>query len=246
MNSPKLKTLIELLDSPDQLKLIIEKNRAYKDLDQSIRGFIAMYDALDGDCDKMKNQMAANKSAILTKRINPKKSIFKQKLLRYAAMFVVIIASSFFVYAYLFTNRIELSARYTDPGIPNFMSSEENHEMSTIMFYYQKKNYQKADALIQAALKQKPSNDTLNYYASVLMFMNERGDSGMKGFEKLSKGSGGFKAKSKYYQGLILVEQKNYTMAIKSFTEVLLLDDEAVSLYAKAHIKQLELCQKSK
>jgi tetratricopeptide (TPR) repeat protein len=246
MNSPELKKLIELLDSPDQLKLIIEKNRAYKDLDQSIRGFIAMYDALDGDCDKMKNQMAANKSAILTKRINPKKSIFKQKLLRYAAMFVVIIASSFFVYAYLFTNRIELSARYTDPGIPNFMSSEENHEMSTIMFYYQKKNYQKADALIQAALKQKPSNDTLNYYASVLMFMNERGDSGMKGFEKLSKGSGGFKAKSKYYRGLILVEQKNYTMAIKRFKEVLLLDDEAVSLYAKAHIKQLELYQKSK
>jgi tetratricopeptide (TPR) repeat protein len=246
MNSPELKKLIELLDFPDQLKLIIEKNRAYKDLDESIRGFIAMYDSFDGDCAKMKNQMAANKNDILKSLIKPKKSIFTQKFIRYAAIFVVIIASSFFVYAYLSNNRIELSARYNDPGIPNFMSTEENNEMSTIMFYYQKKNYQKADALIQAALKQKPSNDTLNYYASVLLYMDESGDSGMKGFEKLSKGSGAFKAKSMYYQGMIFVEQKNYTMAIKRFKEVLLLDDEAVSLYAKAHIKQLELYQKSK
>jgi tetratricopeptide (TPR) repeat protein len=246
MNSPELNKLIELLDSPDQLKLIIEKNRAHKDLDQSIRGFIAMYDALDGDCDKMKNQMAANKNEILKSLIKPKKSIFTLKFIRYAAMFVLIIASSLFVYAYLFNNRIELSARYTDPGIPNFMNSEENHDMSTIMFYYQKKNYQKADILIQAALKQKPSNDTLNYYASVLMYMNERGDSGWKGFERLGKGNGTYKAKSKYYQGLIYVNQGKNELAISRFKEVLLLDDEAVSLYAKAHIKQLELYQKSK
>jgi tetratricopeptide (TPR) repeat protein len=246
MNSPELKKLIELLDAPDQLKIIIEKSRAYEDLDASILGFIAMYDSLGGDCDKLKNQMAANKSAILTKHVKPKKIMFTQKFMRYAAIFVVIGASSLFIYAYLVNNRIELSERYTDPGIPNFMSTEEHHEMSTIMFYYQKKDYQKANALIQAALKQKPSNDTLNYYASVLLYIDESGDSGMKGFEKLSNGNSGFKAKSKYYQGLILVEQGNYVLAIKRFKEVLQLDDEAVSLYAKAHIKQLELYQKSK
>ena len=94
MNSPELKKLIELLDFPDQLKLIIEKSRGYKDLDESIRGFIAMYDALDGDCDKMKNQMEANKNDILKSLIKPKKSIFTQKFIRYAAIFVVIITSN--------------------------------------------------------------------------------------------------------------------------------------------------------
>lgn len=246
MNSPELKKLIELLDAPDQLKIIIEKSRAYEDLDASILGFIAMYDSLGGDCDKLKNQMAANKSVILTKHVKPKKIIFTQKFMRYAAIFVVIGASSLFIYAYLVNNRIELSERYTDPGIPNFMSTEEHHEMSTIMFYYQKKDYQKANALIQAALKQKPSNDTLNYYASVLLYIDESGDSGMKGFEELSRGNSAFKAKSIYYQGLIFVNQGSYTLAIKRFKEVLQLDDEAVSLYAKAHIKQLELYQKSK
>jgi tetratricopeptide (TPR) repeat protein len=246
MKGLDLKTLIELLDSPSELSIVLEKMRIQQELDASILGFIAMYDSFQGDCGEMKNQMAANKSAILTKRINPKKSIFKQKFLRYAAIFVVMGASSFFVYTYLFNTRIELSMRYIDPGIPNFMSAEEHHEMSTIMFYYQKKDYQQADRLIQAALKQKPSNDTLNYYASVLLYLDESGDLGMKGFEKLSKRSSVFKAKSIYYQGLIFVNQGSYTLAIKRFKEVVLLNDEAVSFYAQAHIKQLKLYQKSK
>jgi tetratricopeptide (TPR) repeat protein len=246
MNSLQLKTLIELLDSPSQLSLEIEKIRVLKDLDASILGFIAMYDSFQGDCGEMKNQMAANKSAILTKRINPKKSIFTQKFLRYAAIFVVMGVSSFFVYTYLFNNRIELSMRYIDPGIPNFMSAEENHEMSTIMFYYKKKDYQQADILIQAALKQKPSNDTLTYYASVLKYIDESGDLGFNGFERLVKGNGTFKVKALYYQGLIYVNKGKNELAISRFKDVLLLEDEAVSTYAKAHIKQLEGYQKSK
>ncbi len=246
MKGLDLKTLIELLDFPSELSVVLEKMRIQKELDASILGFIAMYDAVDGDCEKMKNQMAANKHAITTKRVKQKKFMFTQNFIRYAAIFVVTVASSLFVYTYLVDNRIELSARFIDPGIPNFMSAEANHEMSTIMFYYQKKDYQKADRLIQAALKQKPSNDTLNYYASVLLYLDESGDLGMKGFEKLSKRCSAFKAKSIYYQGLIFVNQGSYTLAIKRFKEVLLLDDEAVSFYAQAHIKQLELYQKPK
>lgn len=246
MNSPKLKKLIELLDFPDQLKLIIEKSRGYKDLDESILGFIAMYDSFDGDCTKLKAQISSNKKVILrpieqTKQVGPS-SMF----LKYAAMFALVVGSSFFTYFYFSNGRVELAKCFNDPGIPNFMSAEENNEMTTIMFYYQKKEYEKADLHIQSALKHQPANDTLRYYASVVKFLEESGDSGWKGFERLGKGNSKYKAKSIYYQGLIYVHQGNYELAISRFKEAFLLEDEAVSSYAKAHIKQLELYLKSK
>jgi tetratricopeptide (TPR) repeat protein len=246
MNSPELKKLIDLLDFPDELKLIIEKNRSYKDLDESIRGFIAMYDSFDGDCNKLRAQISSNKKVILRPLDQTKQVRSSSMFLKYAAMFALVIGSSFFTYFYFSNDRVGLAKCFNDPGIPNFMSAEENNEMIAIMFYYQKKEYEKADVLIQSELKHKPANDTLNYYASVVMFLDERGDSGFKGFERLGKGNGTYKAKSIYYQGLIYVNQGDNELAISCFKEVLRLEDEAVSLYAKAHIKQLELNQKSK
>lgn len=246
MNNPELKKLLELMNDPEQLRLNIDQLRGLKNVDALILGFIAMYDSFNGDCEKLKEQIASNKNSILKPIAENKKTPSRFYLLKIAAIFVLIVSSSYFIYSYFITPQLELSPRYSDPGIPNFMSSKTNTNLTAIMFHYQKKEYEKAEVLIQAALKQKPSNDTLNYYASVLLCLDGSGDSGMKGFEKLSNGGSGFKAKSKYYQGVILVEQEKYSLAIKCFKEVLQLDDEAVSLYAKAHIKQLELYQKSK
>lgn len=246
MKNLELKKLIELLEFPDQLKTVIEKRRDVKGLDESVYGFIAMYDALDGDCVKMKAQIASNKNEILKTCVKPKKKKIIVSISRFAAILVLLITSSYFVFTYVLNNRIDLSPKYTDPGIPNFMSADLNHEISKIMFYYRKKDYRKADELIQVALKQKPSDDTLKYYASVILFLDGSGDLGMKGFANLSEGRGSFKAKSMYYQGLIFVEKGNFQMAIDRFNVVLLLNDEAVSFYAKTHIEQLELYQKSK
>ena len=246
MNSPELKKLIELLDFPDQLKLIVDKSRTLDNLDSAVLGFIAMYDSLDSDCLKMKAQLLSNKKVILTPiAVRPQKSLVSL-FVRYAAIAAVLVTSSLFVYSYFSKNRLELTTQFTDPGIPNFMSLEQNHGMSSIMYYYQKKEYEKADALIQMELKLKPDNDTLNYYASVVTFLDERGDLGFKGFERLGKGNGKYKVKALYYQGLIYVHQGKDELAISRFKEVVLLEDEDVSLYAKAHIKQLELYQKSR
>jgi hypothetical protein len=246
MNSPELKKLIELLDYPDQLKLIIDKSRIIDNLDSAVLGFIAMYDSLDSDCLKMKEQLLSNKRVILTPiAARPQKSLVSL-FVRYAAIVMVLVTSSLFVYSYFSKNRLELTTQFNDPGIPNFMSLEQNHGMSSIMYYYQKKEYEKADALIQMELKLKPANDTLNYYASVVTFLDERGDLGFKGFERLVKGNGKYKEKALYYQGLIYVHQGKDELAISRFKEVVLLEDEDVSLYAKAHIKQLELYQKSR
>ncbi len=49
--------LVSLLDSPRELSIAIESLRANEDLDESIRGFIAMYDQFKGDTLAMKLQM---------------------------------------------------------------------------------------------------------------------------------------------------------------------------------------------
>jgi tetratricopeptide (TPR) repeat protein len=243
---PTVQNFLQLVSSPTELKHFIEAHRERLDLDKSVLGFIALYDSLDGDCGALQRVLNENKSHVLKPLLATKQRAFIPNFLRYAAIFCIIIASSVFVYSYFSGNRMELSSRFNDPGIPNFMSAEENNEMTTIMFYYQKKEYEKADLHIQSALKHQPTNDTLRYYASVVKFLEESGDSGLKGFERLGKGNSKYKAKSIYYQGLIYVHQGNYELAISRFKEAFLLEDEAVSSYAKAHIKQLELYLKSK
>lgn len=241
MNHPELKKLLELMNDPDQLTLKIEQLRGLKNVDASILGFIAMYDSFKGDCEKLKEQIASNKNSILKPIEENKKTLSPFYLLKIAAIFVLFVSSSVFIYSYFINPQLELSPRYTDPGIPNFMSSETNTSLTAIMFHYQKKEYKKAEVLIQTELKHQPCNDTLIYYSAVLKYLESKGDLGWKDFERLIRNNGLFKAKALYYQGLIHVKEEKFKEAIKSFGEVVNLENENVSSYAAEHLKQIKL-----
>lgn len=239
MNSPVLKKLIELLDSPDQLKLVIDQSRSLKNLDSSILGFIAMYDSLNGDCEKMKQQLKENKSHIVSKGSLNKSINSRRLFLRYAAIFVVTIGGAMLVFYSMKEKQLELSTRYNEPGIPTYMSTTSSTNWSSIMFNFRKGNYSAAEKQLKQGLKLNSSNDTLIYYLSVTSYLQGKQDLGNTGFVQLSKAKGPYKAKSTYYLGLILVDQKKYSQALKVFKEVVNYSEDPVSVYAEKHVKEI-------
>lgn len=127
------------MNDPEQLRLNIEQLRGSKNLDTSILGFIAMYDSFNGDCEKLKEQIASNKNSILKPIAENKKTLSRFYLRKIAAIFVLIVSSSYLIYSYFITPQLELSPRYTDPGIPIFMGTNSNLSLDQIMYSYRKK-----------------------------------------------------------------------------------------------------------
>jgi tetratricopeptide (TPR) repeat protein len=240
MNGPELKKLIELLDSPDQLKLIIEKNRAYKDLDKSVRGFIEMYDSFDGDCSKLKNQINSNKRVILQPIQQKKTTTSRLPFLRYAAMITIIVASSLFTWYYFNASSFQLTQVYQDPGFPTYMSAESENSLESIMFFYRKKEYEEATKLLDQAICVQPKNDTLIYFSSLINHLNDNNKKAIIGFEKLCDKSGPFKLKSIYFLGVCLVEQGEKRKALRYFKYIVNSNDEILFSYAKKNLEELE------
>ncbi len=246
MNSPELKKLIELLDYPDQLKLVIDKSRAFEELDSAVLGFIAMYDSLGGDCAKMKQQLSQNKAFILSKGHLKKPTSFIKSFLRYAAILVVVIGGLITVFYLTKEDKFELSTRYIDPGIPTYMSTSSATNWSSIMFSFRKGDYSTAEIQLKESLKYNAENDTLVYYLSVTNFLQDKQGLGKSGFEQLSSEDGSYAVKSNYYLGLILVNQKKYSQALQIFKKVIKNTEDPVSYFAEKHIKEIEQHLKSK
>lgn len=247
MNSPELKKLIELLDYPDQLKLVIDKSRAFEDLDSAVLGFIAMYDSLCGDCLKMKQQLSQNKAFILSKDHLKKPTSFIKSFLRYAALFVVVVIGGLITVFYSTKeDKLELSTRYIDPGIPTYMSTSSATNWSSIMFSFRKGDYSTVEIQLKESLKFNAENDTLVYYLSVTNFLQDKQGLGKSGFEELSRENGPYAVKSNYYLGLILVNQKKYSQALQIFKKVIKNTEDPVSYFAEKHIKEIEQYLKSK
>lgn len=65
------------------------------------------------------------------------------------------------------------AAHFTpDPGLPTTMSASDNYEFFNAMVSYKQGNYQKAIEVWQTLIKEKPSNDTLNYFIGVAHLAN--------------------------------------------------------------------------
>lgn len=66
------------------------------------------------------------------------------------------------------------AAHFTpDPGLPTTMSASNNYEFFNAMVSYKQGDYQKAIGVWETLLKEKPSNDTLNYFIGVAHLAND-------------------------------------------------------------------------
>jgi tetratricopeptide (TPR) repeat protein len=59
-----------------------------------------------------------------------------------------------------------------DPGLPTTMSASDNYEFFNAMVSYKQGDYQKAIEVWETLIKEKPRNDTLNYFIGVAHLAN--------------------------------------------------------------------------
>lgn len=242
MKQPTLKDLIaQLQENPAQLEKNIQALRDEAHLAIEIQGFIQMYDLCEGDLLKMRAQIASNKTHILSSlKEAPKKANHFPKLMRYAAVLIVLITCSILSLLYFKTEKLELTSVYKDPGIPTYMGTSSENKLETVMFYFRKNEFNNAHTLIQPLYKQNPTNDTIVYYAALINHLNQKENAAAKLFKSLTSKENAFTAKSTYFLAMCYLNQEEYEKALVELEKVTRLNDEAVLAFALKNRQEIE------
>jgi tetratricopeptide (TPR) repeat protein len=237
---PSLNDFIALLDDPKKLRSLVESQRGAECNDESILGFLAFYDSLDGDCTKIKHQLLLNKQAVLRPLTHEEKRFSPMKYMRYAALAVVLIGSAIFYYLYTISLPLELKNTYRDPGIPSFMGNTAEHCLPEIMFHYRTGDYKTAGKLAHVYWMENPDNDTLIYYSGLLDNYNGKEELALQKMHQLIKKRSPYSVHANYTIGLIFVQQKRYQSALKTFEKVAKSMVEPFSSFAAEHVEELQ------
>jgi hypothetical protein len=242
MKQPTLKDLkAQLQENPAQLEKNIQALRDEAHLAIEIQGFIQMYDLCEGDLLKMRAQIASNKTHILSSlKEAPKQANHFSKLMRYAAVLLVLITCTIFGFLYFKTEKLELTSVYKDPGIPTYMGTSSENKLETVMFYFRRNEFNNAHTLIQPLYKQNPTNDTLVYYAALINHLNQEEKTAAKLFKSLTSKENAFTAKSTYFLAMCYLNQEEYEKALVELEKVTRLNDEAVLAFALKNRQEIE------
>lgn len=238
MDDRSLSALLALLDQPILLRLHVAGLRSRKDLDESVLGFIELFDECAGDCMRIRKQLAANKKSILSPLLAKKNS--KYHILKYAAIFIFAVLSGVGGIHLLRSNRIELSHTFKDRGLPNYMGTSASVDLSDAMFYYKKQDFEKAEAAIQRVKRIHANNDTVKYYSALIAYDNGEYEVACKQFETISKSQSKFAHRAAYFIGVHAAEMDQLSKAIRIFKTLSTSEDEFVRAAAKSHRQQLQ------
>jgi hypothetical protein len=237
MDNRSLSSLLVLLDEPILLRLHVASLRDRKDLDESVLGFIALYDACAGDSTQIKKQLNATKRSVLSPLVPKKKSNVYH--LKYAAIFIVLGLSGIGAVLLMNSNRVELSPTYTDPGLPNYMGASASVDLSDALFHRKKKAYDLAKKDIEKVLMIHPNNDTVLYYQAVILFEHEETERALKRFRLISKSKSTFADRANYFIAIQAVQDNQLKKAKRIFRILSHSRDEQVRFYATKHLKAL-------
>ena len=238
MDDRSLNALLALLDQPILLRLHLASLRKRKDLDESVLGFIALYDECEGDYMRIKKHMSATKKSVLAPIQN--KKIPTWNPLKYAAIVVLVGLSGVGVALLLRSNRVELSHTFRDPGLPNYMGASARVDLSEAMFHYKKGDFEKADVSIQKVKKLHSNNDTVLYYSALIAFENGERENAVHQFESISKRRSAFTDRAVYFIGVNAAEMDQLSKAIRIFKTLATSEDEFVRASAKWHHQELQ------
>ena len=240
MDNRSLNSLLELLDEPILLRLHVVNLRSRKDLDDAVLGFIELYDACQGDCFKIKQQLNENKTVILKPLQVERLSKSNVNLFKYAAIFALIGLSTFLTYHFVKQDEIVLSSTFSDPGLPNYMGTSARVDLSEAMFYYKKGDFEKAEIAIENVMKAHPNNDTVQYYHALIDFENGERDNAVKQFESISKSQSTFADRATYFIGVNATGLNQLSKAVRIFKVLSKSEDEFVRDAAIEHLQQLQ------
>ncbi|WP_203255832.1 tetratricopeptide repeat protein [Hyunsoonleella ulvae] len=113
-----------------------------------------------------------------------------------------------------------LYAKYfkPDPGLPTTMSSTNNFEFYDAMVSYKHGDYKIAIDKWNILNKQKPENDTLNYFLGVAHLAAKNAEEAIPYLERASEAKDGFEFLSDayFYLGLAYIKEGNLELAKKN------------------------------
>ena len=239
MSSVELKALIDLIDQPQQLRIAIDLCRKRGDLDDAVAGFIVRYDELNGDGNLLKKELETNRLRIISPLARTQKSVLPPWF-KYAAIFMLLVISSVFIYSYTNRDKLIFNRIYEEPGIPNYMNSCLQVHIEEPLFYYKKGDFEKAYQTILPVYKESSKNDTVSYYMALIQFQMGEFSSAQLLFKKIVVSESIFAFRSDYFTALCLVEKQQYRKAIKHFERVLTSNDDELIALSKSHIKAIK------
>lgn len=97
MKAQTIESFISLLDNPELLQTTIDEVRSQAELDDSIRGFILMYDELNGDVIALKLRLEANRMQILNRTKTTQKRLRMVYVFPAAALIIFALVSMLYM-----------------------------------------------------------------------------------------------------------------------------------------------------
>ena len=237
----EIEKLIQLLDSPETLKSRISYLKKQSDNSEAILGFIELYDQLHGDCTAIKAYF--NESEMATLKLIPKKQFKIGNYLKYAAILIVFLSIGGYYFLNQSSNSENIHEYYQDPGLPNFMSSDQSNSIKNIeniLFEFNKKNYKKSIQLIEKQLTNNSKNDTLNYYLGLNHFYENQYLKSIQDFQKIQNSNSIFSDRIYYFSALIDINEKDYINAKKSLIKIKHTNDENLKIAVKKLLNHIE------
>ena len=238
-----LKEIIALLDHPDKLKLKVEDLRSKTALPEEVKGFIQLYDSLNGDCNAVKNYLKNTKHEVLS----PIK-IKSFSILQYAAIFVLLLAVGGFVLYYSSSKNLKqprslnatIKQPFVEPGIPIFMGNKQSIDWAPLMYAIKKESTAKAISEWQKIEKIAPENDTVIYFGGVVYFNANQEQKAEKYFKLNRQFQSTYNDRSLYFLAMMDWKRNKFEAARKKFRQLTTSSDLELKKAVKIHLKDIE------
>jgi tetratricopeptide (TPR) repeat protein len=138
-----------------------------------------------------------------------------------AAIILLLLVPSYIIYrTTTFTGRIISEYHTDDPGLPVTMGSVSDTGLMKAMNEYKDDQFDKALPLLDELLKEKPLNDTLNYYAGLCFFEMDSTSKAIACYLKVVSERSPYYYRAKYNLGLAYVKNNDFDQAMSVFNVV--------------------------
>ena len=213
-SATELDQLIDLLDQPASLQVRMDALRnSTTPLTDEVEGFIAYYDAYQGDTVRIKEKLALQEIKLLQPITTSSTHWFLNK---WAAAIALILAGGI---TYMLLNKTAAKQDlqpYEEIGLPNYMGPSTTTSIDWKIVMVDFKTHQLKKVI---ALKNSTNNDTLTYFQGVSAFQLKQFTTSKELFNKLTPKSSYYN-KSLYFKSLCYYEQNDLKQAKRLLQEI--------------------------
>ena len=199
-------------------QLIFENNlKIDSELREKVGACKILIDAVE--VQSLKEKMDDFHNDVSSNVISLSKTRRKWQSFAMAASIAVLIGLSGFWFLNNNSKNQKLYAKYykPDPGLPTVMSTSSQYDFYDAMVNYKRGDYKLAIEKWKLLLKQKPQNDTLNYFIGVAYLADKNEIMSIPYLEKTVKQTQSiFRNEGFYYLGLAYLKNDNIQLAKKN------------------------------